>query len=139
MSAFTAKSSWQAWVDFCREVDSSREGFDPDEANCSITSWVRSLGDITIADAVAMMPKDRAGSLGSALWIVRNALDAFPETLRIDLLRVLTADPPFSALAYRHAKGLTEPERRVLWDAFALTMPNMRDRLAREIGEPQDG
>lgn len=142
MTSFTENSSWQAWVDFCREMDSTREGFDPDETSCTITSWGRSLGDVTIAEAVALMPaRGLKGSeeIGSALWIVQHAFDVFPSSLRAKLLAVLTIDPPFAALAYRHAKGLTEQEKRILWDSFADWMPNMRETLAREIGEPQDG
>lgn len=135
---FTAKSSWQAWVDFCRE----RGPVDPDENACGVNVWSRDIGDVTIAEAVALMPKrglKGSEEIGTALWIVQHALDVFPATLRADLLSVVTIDPPLAAIAYRHAKGLTEPEKRILWDAFAPTMPNMRETLAHEIGEPQDG
>lgn len=135
---FTAKSSWQSWVDFCRE----RGPVDPDEMACGVNVWSREIGDVTIAEAVALMPKrgiKGSDEIGTALWIAQHAFDVFPAGLRTDLLAVLTMDPPLAAIAYRRAKGLTEKEKRILWDSFADWMPNMRDALAREIGEPNDG
>lgn len=138
MTTFTANSSWQAWVDFCRQ----RGPVDPDENACGVNVWSREIGEVTMAEAIAAMPArgiKGADEIATALWIVQHAFDVFPIALRADLLAVLTIDPPLAAIAYRHARGLTEPEKRILWNAFADWMPNMRETLAIEIGEPQDG
>lgn len=138
MTTFTESARWQDWVDFCRE----RGPVDPDENACGVMIWSRAVGDITIAEAVGLMPaRGLKGSdeIGCALWIAQHAFDAFPTALRGDLLAVLTIDPPFAAMAYRHAQGLTAAEKHFLWDAFESAMPVMRETLAAEIGEPQDG
>lgn len=137
MTTFTENSPWQDWVDFCREIDSAREGFDPDEAHCAITTWARGLGDVTFAEAVRSTPDWQAAQ--TMLWFTWNAFGHVPATLREDMLRMVTFEPPLAAIAYRMAhKKLTEAEKRILWDAFESAMPVMREKLASEIGEPQD-
>ncbi|MBX3580850.1 MAG: hypothetical protein KF810_03000 [Rhizobiaceae bacterium] len=139
MTTFTANSSWQEWVDFCREVDSTREGFDPVEENCSLVIWARGLGDITLAEAIRGPCQDWQGSRAWT-WAVTIAWDQVPQALKAEVLAVIGIEPPMAALTYeRMTNHLTEPEKRILWDAFAPAMSVMREKLAREIGEPQDG
>lgn len=139
MTSFTETSSWQAWVDFCREADSAREEFDPDEANCAITTWGRSLGDITMKEAVEVEhPHYHSGM--SFLWFVMNVMDHVPASLREGMLLQVCKDPPIAAMAYRYAHAsLSEREKRIVWDAFEGEMPSMRATLLEQIGEPQDG
>lgn len=134
MSSFTESSSWQDWVDYCRGVDSQREGFDPDESNCPITSWGRSLGDVTFANAI----RGASGELAvrACYWFVVNVWNDVPVSLKADVLAIISTEPPIAAIAYQHAETITESERIFLWNAFSDVMPVTRGKLVQMGGAP---
>lgn len=135
MTIFTENSLWQDWVDYAHE----KGPVDPDPDSCSVSVWSRSLGDITLAEAVALMDPSRDDQYRTALWIAVHALDEWPSSQRLPLLTVIAADPPRAAIVFEAAHAaLTEPERRLLWDAVAVNMPVATSRLGRTLGEPKD-
>lgn len=134
MPAFTEDSPWQDWVTFCRQTDSARPDFDPDERNCPVTTWARSRGEITLGAAVRRGRGHQA--IQAMLWILTTVLDRLPETLRAPALRVVAQDPPMAAWLYGRGLPLSEIEKHILWDAFAETMPVTREKAARLIGAP---
>lgn len=129
MSDFTESSPWQSWVDFCREVDSRREGFDPDESRCPITSWGRSLGDVSFADAIHDASGDAA--VRACHWFVINVWRDVPSGLKAAMIEIIAQEPPMAAITYQHGAGLAADERLVLWNAFSNVMPVTRDKLIK--------
>ncbi len=136
MSDFTESSPWQSWVDFCREVDSRREDFDPDESQCPITSWGRSLGDVSFADAIHGASGDAA--VRACHWFVLNVWSDVPPDLKAAMIEIIAHEPPMAAITYQHGAGLAADERLVLWQAFEGHMPVTRNKLIQR-GEAPNG
>ncbi len=136
MSDFTESSPWQDWVDFCREVDSRREDFDPDEGRCPITSWGRSLGDVSFADALHGASGDAA--VRACHWFAINVWGDVPSGLKATMLAIIAQEPPVAAITYQHGTALTADERLMLWQAFAEHMPVTRNKMIQR-GEMPNG
>lgn len=138
MTIFTPDSSWQDWVSFCRQQDSTRPDFEADESKCDLTTWSRAQGGISMSEAVTVMSSSDDG-YRVALWVAIHTIACFPDALRDKLFSIVIADPPRAAFVFEKAhRDLTERERRRLWDSFAPTMPVATSRLGRILGEPKD-
>ncbi|EKF44079.1 hypothetical protein NA8A_00015 [Nitratireductor indicus C115] len=130
---FTILDPWQDWVTACRDADSSREGFDPDEGNCQITTFSRSVGEVTIEEALRSMESiDDARKIMALRWSIMNMWGAMSPALQDLFLWSISSSPQTCAAIYSAHDGMTPAHYGVLWNSFKDVMTVVAARFEKD-------
>jgi len=116
-------SPWQDWVSYCRELDSVNEDFDPVEENCPVVMWARSLGDITLKEAVTKHCRNYYGGRAWG-WAITLTYHKIPRTLVDSVLYCICENVPAAYMVYRDMDDvLNDYQKRILWYAIFRKKP----------------
>lgn len=114
MTNFTASSRWQDWIDHCRTIDRRRADFDSNEENCPITRWGRSLGDISIEEAITPGRGEALEGRDAFLWFLMHTYLDLPVPMRSIVVDSVVANQHHAAVAWLKGVGIPEDVRREL-------------------------
>jgi len=131
MTVFDLGDSWQEMLDYGWPINVAL-GEDPDEQACDIMVHLRSLGDVTAAEAVAALDDD-AGMRG-AIWFLVFMKDAMTEALEDAFVVRLCANPVWAAVTFvSERERLSQRLWLPLWNSF--DGPNFAASRARLISD----
>lgn len=112
------------WAQACTETGYTSED------QCSLVTAGRKIGDVSAEDGFrALIDRvDDADCYGLLRWFAQFMFWAVPDGVRMDVLRVLAADPPIAALLYVWCSDLNESEADLLRSFFYPHMSVMREK-----------
>lgn len=126
--------NWQAWVDACREHDSTREGFDPDESACQTVMVARGVGEEkTIRQALVELSQGGdSGNLMALRWSIMNMWEEMSNELQDEFLFSVTNNPQACAAIYQTHERMTSRQYSILWVAFRDVMTVVASRFEKD-------